>query len=117
MTIGVRPNVAARPHLVRFQNPGPAVPDGDGGYTQTWVDASPATLWVSVEPASQQALERLGAGSVIATATHIVRGQYHAGVTTKTRVLFGGRELHVNGVANIEERSIDMAIVATELVP
>jgi hypothetical protein len=25
-------------HTVTFQNPGPAVPDGDGGYTQSWVD-------------------------------------------------------------------------------
>jgi len=40
----------------------------------------------------------------------------HPGGTTKTRVLFDGRQFQVNFVNNIEERSEEMALVATEIV-
>ena len=34
-------------HSVLFQNPGPPVPDGDGGFTQSWIDLVPPTWRVS----------------------------------------------------------------------
>ena len=48
-------------HRVLFQNPGPAVPDGDGGYTQSWIDLVPPTWQVSIEPATAAAT-RAGRG-------------------------------------------------------
>ena len=104
-------------HRVLFQTPGPAVPDGDGGYLQTWSDLVPATWQVSIEPATARDLERVAAGTVLSTATHVVTGRYHAGVTTKTRMIFGGRTFAITGVANVEERGITMELVAVEVVP
>jgi head-tail adaptor len=103
-------------HLVLFQNPGPNVPDGDGGYTNTWTDLTPSSWYVSIEPATARDLERVAAGTVISTASHIVKGRFHPGVTTKTRMAFGGRTFSITGKANVEERSIDMELIAVEVV-
>ena len=108
--------VGTHRHLVLFQAPGAAVPDGDGGFTQTWSDLSPATWHVSIEPATAQDLERVGAGTVLSTASHIVKGRFHPGVTTQTRMIFGGRTFSITGKANLEERGIFMELVAVEVV-
>jgi len=103
-------------HLVTFQDPSAAVPDGAGGYTQTWSDLQPATWFVAVQPAGAGDLERLAAGSVITPASHVVRGRYHPGVSTKTRMLFSGRTFAITGTRNVDERSIHMELVAVEQV-
>lgn len=109
-------NVAARPHRVTLQNPGPAIPDGDGGYTQLWADLVPPALNVSIAPATARDLERATAGTVLSTASHIVRGPFHPQVTTKTRLLFNGRIFNVVGDQNLEERSGEMVLVCVEVV-
>lgn len=103
-------------HLVLFQNPGAPVADGDGGFTQSWTDLVPGTWHVSIEPATARDLERVAAGTVLSTASHIVKGRYHSGVTTKTRMVFGGRTFSITGVANLEERSTHMELIAVEVV-
>jgi len=103
-------------HLVLFQTPGAPVPDGDGGFTQSWTDLSPATWHVSITPATTRDLERVSAGTVLSTASHIVKGRYHAGVTTQTRMVFGGRTFSITSKANLEERGIWMELVAVEIV-
>jgi len=103
-------------HLVTFQDPSAAVPDGAGGYTQTWGDLSPATWYVQIEPAGAGDLERLAAGSVLTTASHMVRGRYHPGVSTKSRMLFSGRTFAITGTRNVDERSILMELGAVEQV-
>ena len=107
----------ARRHLVQFQNPGAAVPDGDGAYTQTWTDLTPATWLVSLEPATTQDLERAAAGTIISSASHLVRGDFHPGVTTQTRMLFEGQVFAITGVVNLEMRGIEMLCGAIEVVP
>jgi len=109
-------SIGAHRHLVQLQNPGAAAPNGDGGFSETWTDLTPATLYVSVEPASARDLERIAAGTVISSASHIVKGPYHAGVTTKTRVLFNGRTLAVTAVANPGERNVSLELVCAEVV-
>jgi len=104
-------------HGVLFQNPGPPVPDGDGGYTQTWIDLVPPTWLVSIAPATARDLERVAAGSVISSASHIVRADFHPDVTTKTRMVFDGRQLSIVGKQNLEERNVTMELVAVEVVP
>jgi SPP1 family predicted phage head-tail adaptor len=101
-------------HLVTLENPGPSVPDGDGGYTQTW--ASLGSRYAEVKPATARDLERTIAGTVLSTASHIVTLDYQAGVTTATRVLFKGRTLSVTGVANPDERDVDLVLVCVEVV-
>lgn len=109
-------DIGALRHRVELQNPGAAVPDGDGGFTQTWSALSPSPVWVSITPASARELERLAAGTVLSTASHIVRGRFHPGVSTKTRIVFGTRLFSVTGVANTEEKNEEMILTAVEVV-
>lgn len=100
-------------HLITLQTPASA-PDGDGGFTDTWTDL--ATVWASIVPATARDLERVVAGTVQSSATHLVTIRYLAGVTTKTRVVFGSRLFSVTGVQNPEERNISLVLVCQEIV-
>lgn len=120
MTIGVTPPVGARIHRVRFQGRGTPVSDGDGGFTEGYSDLDPPTLLVSIENASAADLERLAMGTVTASATHVIRGPHHPGVDTKTQILFEQRgrtrTFNVRGVADREERGVDMTLICEEQV-
>ena len=109
-------SLGQRRHLVLLQNPGPGVPDGDGGVLQSWTDLSPRSLYVSIEPATEKDLERVAAGAVLSTATQIVKGAYHPQITTKTRMLFGTRQFSVTGVANPGERNVETIATCVEVV-
>ena len=105
--------IGAFRHLVTFQAPGGSVPDGDGGFTEGWADLGAA--WpVEIIPASVRDLETLTAGTVSATATHVITGRYRPDVTTAARVKFGDRIFVITGVQNVEERGIEMRIFAEE---
>src|SRR4026208_1417998 len=91
-------------HLVVLRAPGAPVPEGDGGFTQTWTDLSPNTWYCSIKPATARDLERVAAGTVISSASHIVEGRYHAGITTKTRIIFNSRTLTGTGVCTTAAR-------------
>jgi SPP1 family predicted phage head-tail adaptor len=109
--------IGDRPHRVILQNPiGPPIPDGDGGSTQAYVDLTPPALSVKIAPATAQDLERVAAGTVVSQATHLVSAPYHPQVTTQTRLLFNGRSFSVNGLANLEERNVELVLVCTEVV-
>lgn len=106
-----------RRHLVTLQNPsGPPVSDGDGGFTHEYVDLDPPTRYAEIKPATVRDLERVAAGTVLATATQIMTMDYHAGITTQTRVLFNARQFSVVGVSNPEERNIDSVLQCVEVV-
>jgi SPP1 family predicted phage head-tail adaptor len=104
-----------RIHRVTLQNPGPAVPTEDG-FTQSWTDLVPPTWTVSIERAAATDLERIAAGAVVASASHLIEGPYHAQVTTKTRVLFNGRTFHVTAVINPGERNVDLKLACEEVI-
>jgi len=108
-------SVYARQKRVMFQNPGPPVPDGRGGYTQTWTDVPPSAD-VAIMQATVNALERIAAGTVLSTATHIVTAPYRAGISTKTRILVDGRVLNVTSVQDVEERHVTLVLVCAEVV-
>lgn len=113
-TIGAATAVADRPHRVTLQNPGPAVPDGSGGSIPTWTDLNPPALSVKIKPATAADLERVAVGTVLSTATYLVTGPYHPQVTTQTRILFNGRQFSVTGVADPEERHVELVLVCVE---
>jgi len=114
--IGLRTGVAHRPHRLQLQNPGAAVSDGDGGVTQSWADLVPPKVSGEVKPATARDLERIAAGTVIGTASHVVTFPYHAGVTLATRIVFRGRVFQVTGVSNPEERNLETICVCVELL-
>jgi SPP1 family predicted phage head-tail adaptor len=105
--------IGKRRHLVTLQTSTAA--EGAGGdYGLTWAAMTPSQVYAAVEPATAQRLERIGHGAVIAQATHLVTIPYVASVTTKARVLLNGRALNVVGVANVEERNIELILVCVE---
>ena len=63
-------------HVVEFQTPTTG-PDGDGGIVESWANLDPP--WnVAITPATVRDLERTTAGTVVATATHVIRGRYRS---------------------------------------
>ncbi len=102
---------------VSLANPGTPTADSDGSYTQTFSALTPPGVWAAIVPATARDLERLAAGTVLATATHLVTLRYHSGVTTKTRITFGARLFSVVGVVNPEERNIETIALCVEVVP
>jgi SPP1 family predicted phage head-tail adaptor len=116
MALSSTSSIGARNHLVTLQNPGAATPDADGGFTQTWSMLSPPQVYARIQAATQRDLERVTAGTVLSTATHIVTMPYHPQVSTQTRVLVNGRTFSVTGVTNPDERNIDLVLTCTEVV-
>lgn len=103
-------------HTVNVQTAGTPVSDGEGGYTNNPTPLDPPTWKVSIEPATARDLERIAQGTVLSTASHIVTGRFHPGVTTATQIVFGARTFSVTGVSNPEERNIQTICVCVELV-
>ena len=99
-----------RRHVVTVQNPGP---------NQTWTDLDPATWHVSL---SQLTGDDIGvfvepaAGTPISSATYLVRGDFHPGVTTQTRLLFGTQAFAITSVDNVEMRGVETVCHAVQLV-
>jgi head-tail adaptor len=113
----VRPiEPGGRIHSIRLENPGPPVPDGEGGYTQSWTALNPPTAKARLEMATANKLERIGHGTVTSNATDIVSFPYHAGVTTKTRILVANRVLYVMSVDDPESQHVNTIAVCTEVV-
>lgn len=97
---------------VTFEGPGEPVPDGEGGWTETWTPLDPPTWYVSVRPATAADTEKLVAGTIITHASHVVHGRYHPGVTTRARMICQGRVYQVASVVNDELRGREMVLVA-----
>lgn len=101
-------------HVVTFQKV-ESVPDGGGGFVDTWVDLLP--VWpVDIRPATVRDLERTGAGTVIATATHVVHARYRADVNVKCRFLFEGRIFQITGIGRLLEMPVDLYLFAKETI-
>jgi len=99
-------------HLVRFETPGEAVPDGEGGFSRSWEPLSPPTWYVRVRPATARDAERAVAGTLITHRSHVIHGRYHPGVTEAARMVFDGRTYQVTSVTNIDERDKEMELIA-----
>jgi head-tail adaptor len=113
----MRPRLGSGMHaqLVTLDQPGDPVPDGLGGYTEGYTPLVPATWYCASQAATARDLERQIAGTVQATATHLVRGAYHPGITTETRLQFEGRTFEVQSVQNVDERDVESVLVCAEI--
>jgi SPP1 family predicted phage head-tail adaptor len=111
------PSLGTYRQLVSCEAPaGPPVPDGYGGYLTDWQPIDPAGWWCSVAPATARDLEDLAAGTVIAHATHIVKGPYHPGLTAQSRLVLEGRILNVVYVADKDLRHVETDLVCAEVI-
>ena len=92
-----------------------SVPDGDGGVTETSVDLPPP--WpIDIRPATVRDLERQAAGTIVATATHVIHGRYRADVTITCRLVFETRLFEITGIVRPYERPIDLVVFAKEML-
>lgn len=91
--------------VVTLSNPGAPVPDGDGGFTSTYTPLDPAEWRCGIEKASAKLSERHFAATVTAHATYVMTGRFHAGITTKTRMVWVDRagETHTGNVLDVED--------------
>lgn len=105
-----------RDKRVLLENPGAPVPDGEGGYTEGYLPLVPAEVFAHINPASARDLERFAAGTVIATASHVIEILYHPGVTVQTRITYGSRLFQVTSVRNPDEANRELVIVAEEML-
>ena len=103
-------------HIVRFENPGDPVPDGDGGFIEGWTPTDPPSWPMSIRPASTRDLESVASGTVVAQATHILTGRYHPQVTTESRVRFKDRLFEISDLSNIDETDLEMQLFCKERV-
>ena len=105
-------------HRVKVQSLG-REPDGEGGYLETWTD-TPVDWFVSLEPASARDVEYETAGTIAATATHIVEGDFRADVDLEHRLWFHDfargvdRIFHITNVRNLDERHITLRLLTEE---
>jgi len=106
---------------VLLEGAGPPVPDGDGGFTDSFGPLDPPHVFAKIEPASAQSLERLTSGTVTTTATHTVTMPFHPAVTTQTRVSWtdvAGRPHTANivSVVNLDEACHTSVLIVAEQV-
>jgi SPP1 family predicted phage head-tail adaptor len=90
-------------------------PDPDGGYLEVWVPLDPPTWDCAIQAASLRDLQRISGGAVNATATHLVRGRYHAQLAANARILFRDRTFEVQSVHDREQRQIELEVICHEL--
>ncbi len=65
--------------------------DGDGGYSTGYLALDPAEWRCAIDRASAANANRHFAASVIAYATHIIRGRFHPSISTATRIVWTDR--------------------------
>jgi hypothetical protein len=114
--IAPTPSIAKRPHLVRVFSVGPTVPDGEGGFTQAPVANDPPTWNVEIRPATASDLEQVVAGTVTATATHVVSGPYRPDVKVTGSLQFEARTFNVLSVTNVDERDTELTLLCAEVI-
>lgn len=114
-------------HRVRLENPGTPISDWQGQFTEVWTALSPSDVAASIVPATARNLERLVAGTVLSTATHVIGIRFHPQVTMRTRITkgprdvdgtlaTGSREFSVTGTQNVDDLNRVMVIMAVETV-
>jgi hypothetical protein len=119
--IGMQTPISARAQRVSLDAPGPPVPDGDGGYTESFAPLDPPTLDASILPAAVRDIERYAQGTVLASATLLVFMPFHPGVTIQTRVSWTDNYLRphtasVVGIVNVDERCKELVLGVVEPV-
>jgi head-tail adaptor len=107
-----------RTKFVMLEAPGAPVPDGAGGYTETWAPLNPPTTWANALSAAD--MERQTAHTIIASGTFAITLPYHPGVTVETRVTYadpdrGLRTFQVLGVRDPDEARRELILVAAEV--
>jgi head-tail adaptor len=108
--------IGAYRHRCLLMNPTGISPDGYGGYTAAYAPANPPELDASIQAANARDLERATAGTVLGTATHLIRCRYRPDVSQASRLQFEGRLFEVQSVQNVDERDIALILICAEIL-
>lgn len=103
-----------RTHWITLSKEGDPVADGDGSFTRPLQALTPASAWASIEPATARTLERVVAGTVAVSATHLITFPYHAQVTEDTVITEGAQIFRVTGVHDPGFRHVDTVAICVE---
>jgi len=107
---------------ITLDTPGIPVPNAAKGFTQPWIALSPPAVWASIEPATVRDLERVAAGTIIVSASHIVTVRDHPGITTQTRITWRDRwnKPHTANVVGLQHRDPlddELVLLCQEIEP
>lgn len=119
MTVNV--NIGSYRQLATLSGQASTSPDGDGGYVPVLAALSPAEWRCAIERASVSSSERNFGSTVIAQATHIFTGRFHAGITTKTQLTWVDRSGRIHtanalDVVDVEGAGVVTMVAASEVV-
>lgn len=94
-------------------------PDGDGGYVPIPSPLSPAEWRCAIDKATARSAERIFSSTVVAIATHVIRGRFHAGITTQTQLTWVDRAgtthtANVLEVVDTEGAGVETVVAAAE---
>ena len=120
MTVTV--DIGSLRQLATLSALGVTSPDGDGGYIPKPTALSPAEWRCAIEKASARSAERIFSATVVAMATHIFRGRFHAGMTTQTQLTWVDRAgvTHIANaleVVDTEGAGVETVVAAAEVKP
>lgn len=108
-------NIGALRHAVTVEHPLPVTPDGDGAYVQNYTPGTPPIWPCRITTATAQELERLGAGTAVGMATHILRGRYRVDLTIQSRITYRARVFTVTSLIDTDERQVELTALCQEL--
>ena len=97
-------------HRVTFQKPSGKTTNSMGEDVPIYEDF--ATVWAAVEPLTGR--EYTEAQKIRADTTYRVTTRYIADVTPDMRIDHGNKTLNIASVLNIDERNVELQIVAVD---
>ena len=97
-------------HRITFQKPGGTAKNGMGEDVPVYTDF--ATVWAAVEPLTGR--EYTESQKIRAETTYRVTVRYLAGITPNMRIVHHDKTLNIASVLNVDERNIELQIVAVD---
>ena len=88
------------------------VPDGLGGFTETWTTFQ--SVYAAIWP--MRASERVNMMQVEMNVTHRIRIRYLQKINSDMRISYGNRIFKIEGIANRDERNKYLEILCSEVV-
>jgi head-tail adaptor len=103
-------------HRVTLSAPGAPAGDPDGGFVEAHAPLVPAVWDCEITEATARDLEQVAGSALVATATHLLRGRYHPGLTVLCRVAFEGRTFEVASVQDRDTRRLEVSVLCREVL-
>lgn len=106
--------------LARVEGPGPITPDGEGGFTESWIPLDPPAWWCAIASAAVRNSERVQASTITTSASHVLTGDFHPQLSTASRVWIPDpdtgtdRRFDVVSVQRQGERRFTLLVAANE---